>query len=140
MNAIEFIVCFFLAAALLLSVAYGVSEARVALHRRARRRHLRRAARVPELAPETPTELRAISRERAAIITRDAEITALRAARGQEEHPHNPHPARSREFVLWEASFQSAMSDFSELAKELPKGKAAAAADLHRASAATPRQ
>ncbi|HEY0824975.1 MAG TPA: hypothetical protein VGD76_14400 [Ramlibacter sp.] len=104
--------------AALVALAYGAwLLVRAAL----RKRRLRRA-----LAPDAERAIaqlylprersQSMDREHAASISADARAAALRVARGGEAS--NPHPARTREFVLWEATFHSAMSDFAPLPEE----------------------
>lgn len=88
------------------------------MRRRARRERHRLAAQLrEELDPPAPAA-RGITPERIAFISRDAQAAAWRVARGGQAAGPNPHPANTREFVLWEATFHSAMSDFSELAPD----------------------
>ena len=106
------------ALALLLAV-YACTQLRAALRRRARRRYHLQTVRDSEAALMAQAPARpAISPERVASISTDAQQAAWRVARNVEPQAANPHPARTREFVLWEATFHSALSDFTELAEE----------------------
>ena len=101
------------AAAGVFAAVFAVSHARKVLRRRARRLHYLRLAHDNDgalilRAPVTP----AIAPERVASISTDAQQVEPQAS--------NPHPARTREFVLWEATFHSALSDFTELAEHVP--------------------
>jgi predicted kinase len=109
------------AAAGVFAAVFAVSHARKVLRRRARRLHYLRLAHDKDgalilRAPVTP----AIAPERVASISTDAQQAALRVAQQVEPQASNPHPARTREFVLWEATFHSALSDFTELAEHMP--------------------
>ena len=95
---------------------FAVSHARKMLRRRARRLHYLQLPYDKDgalilRAPVTP----AIAPERVASISTDAQQAAWRVAQQVEPQAGNPHPARTREFVLWEATFHSALSDFTEL-------------------------
>ena len=109
----------FVAAAGALAAVFAVSHARKVLRRRARRQYYAQFAYdkdgTPVLqGPVTP----AIAPERVASISTDAQQAAWRVAREAQGATSNPHPARTREFVLWEATFHSALSDFSELPQQ----------------------
>lgn len=104
-----------------LVVVYGMARLRPALRRRARRRLHLRAAREAALPHFYPDEaLQGIPSERAELISKDAEAAATQVALRERPLATNPHPARTREFVLWEATFHSVMSDFSALKDESP--------------------
>lgn len=108
-----------LLAGVLFVVAYAASELRVFLRRRAHRARYRRAGHETHAhASGRLVEDQGISPERAASISRDAEDAARSVAQGARPHADNPHAARTREFVLWEATYLSAMSDFSELREQ----------------------
>lgn len=120
MEALDYeqtILGFLLCTAGVLAAAWAWTAAAAAFRRRARRERFRREERA-HAAPPQQSEPRpaGISPERAAGITRDAEVAAWRVARGGQPVVPNPHGPRTREFVLWEASFHSAMSDYAELA------------------------
>lgn len=102
----------------LLAAVYAIPQLRAALRRRARRKQYRQEAEAHAAAPQPPAGAPAIPPEHIAAISTDAQEAAWRVAHGVEPHASNPHPARTREFVLWEATFHSAMSDFAELAEE----------------------
>lgn len=77
--------------------------------------------------------------ERVTLISQDAQAAARQAAFcGQAKMP-NPYPARTREFVLWEATFYSALSDFAELAAEpAPPGQKDGGSQAKPPAASTP--
>lgn len=110
-------------AAIAILLAYLVAkEIASARRRRARLGALRQAARnLRERASETRSSLSAVDRERVQRITLDAEIAALQVARGQRTEARNPHAPGTREYVLWQASFHSAASDFAELPEAAPQ-------------------
>lgn len=108
---------FLLCTAGVLAAAWAWTAAAAALRRRARRERFRREERAHAVAAAPPEQPAGISPERAAGITRDAEVAAWRVARGGGPPvAANPHGPRTREFVLWEASFHSALSDYADLA------------------------
>jgi hypothetical protein len=53
-------------------------------------------------------------------IRRDAEDTARYISAKRLPEPANPYPPRSREFVLWAASFHMTMTELEEMDEELP--------------------
>lgn len=108
-----------LVALALLVLVFACTQLRAALRRRARRQHYLQSARDSDAALMAQGPARpAISPERVASISTDAQQAAWRVARNVDPQATNPHPARTREFVLWEATFHSALSDFAELAEE----------------------
>ena len=115
MTLVPFIAWGLVLAVALLAAVFACSQWRAVRRRRARRlQSLHAELQGAALAPVTP----AISREQVASISSDAQQAAWRVARNVDPHASNPHPARTREFVLWEATFHSALSDFAELAEE----------------------
>ena len=107
------------AAAGAFAAVFAVAHARKVLRRRARRLYYAQLAhdrdgRPVLQGPATP----AIAPERVASISTDAQQAALRVARQAQGKASNPHPARTREFVLWEATFHSALADFTEVAEQ----------------------
>lgn len=108
------------AAAGVLAAVFAVPHARKILRRRARRLHYAQLASHEEGLRLLQAQARpAIAPERVASISTDAQQAAWRVAQ-HVDHPaaSNPHPARTREFVLWEATFHSALSDFTELSEQ----------------------
>ena len=115
-DPVEAVFWVLLLAGVLFAVAYAASELRVFLRRRAQRARYRRAGHESQTSASARLVAdQGISPERAASISRDAEDAARSVAHGECPHVDNPHAARTREFVLWEATYLSAMSDFSEL-------------------------
>ena len=101
------------------AAVFAVCHARKVLRRRARRLYYAQFAYdkdgIPVLqGPVAP----AIAPERVASISTDAQQAAWRVAQQADGQASNPHPARTREFVLWEATFHSALSDFTDLAEQ----------------------
>lgn len=99
------------------AAVFGVFRTRTALRRRARRLHY---LNIPDeqLGVVQAPVLRAIPPELVASISTDAKEAASRVAHHVEPAASNPHPARTREYVLWEATFHSALSDFTDLAED----------------------
>lgn len=109
-----------LVAAAVLAAAYMAATAMAAaLRRRARRARNRRGA---EATAQQDARERLVaasmSRDRAAAISRDAEEAARAVAAGSRHVSLNPHPLRTREYVLWEATYLSTLSDFAELSDD----------------------
>lgn len=106
--------------------AFALSEGRKYLRRRARRRYYAQLAYDSRGMPLVKAPTRpSMEPERVASISNDAQLAAWRVARLAHDKASNPYPARTREFVLWEATFHSALSDFSELSEHAeppPKG------------------
>lgn len=111
------------------AAVFGVFRARTALRRRARRLHYLKLAHEQRgaVALQGPV-VRAIPPELVASISTDAKEAASRVATQAEPAASNPHPARTREYVLWEATFHSALSDFTDLAEDRKADERRAAA------------
>lgn len=109
-----------LVAAAVLAAAYMAAMAvAVALRRRARRARNRRGAEADaHQAARERLVAASMTRDRAAAISRDAEEAARDVAGGGRSVAVNPHPLRTREYVLWEATYLSTLSDFAELSDD----------------------
>lgn len=115
MTFIPFIAWALVAVLAALAGMFALSQVRTVLRRRARRAHYRQGLATTETALAQLPQRPPMTRDQVAAISSDAQQAAWRVARNMELRPANPHPARTREFVLWEATFHSALSDFVEL-------------------------